>query len=1499
MTRAAPERAAPSSVAQSARPASPEALDEPLVLLQVRPWAALLASLSALWNTLRAWRSDRRVRTPTVLQMEVTECGAASLAMMLAYYGRRIALEELRVSCGVTRDGSKASNLVRAARGYGLLAKGYMKEAAELRELPLPLIAFWSFTHFLVVEGFGSHSVYLNDPAAGRREVSWTDFAAAYSGVALVMLPGPDFSIGGPVRSLSASLRRRLVQFEWLLAAGVVVSILLLAPGLGAPLLAQTFIDQVLVQQRVDQIRVILLGVAAAVLARGVLTWLRTGVLERLEAGLTRRSSYAFVAHALRLPMEFYAQRYAGDISARVAINERVAQLLSGELAGSALSASVVVAFAILMARYDARLTLVTLGVATLNLAVFRVSARQRADAHRALAHERGKLMGAAFATLESIETIKANGAESASFVRWAGYQARALNAAQAVAMPAALLGTAPGLLAALNLCVVLGIGAALVIEGELTPGMLIALQALMFGLLAPINQLVGLGSSAHEVEGELQRLDDVMDAPADTQVESLDGASDTPMDMVGTAEGAAPGATLELRGVSFGYNRVSEPLVVDVSFGVEAGGRAALVGGSGSGKSTIARLVCGLYQPWSGMVLIDGQPRAALPRARLATTLASVDQEVHLFAGSVLDNLTLWDASVPFEHVVAAARDAAIHDDIIARLGGYQALLDEGGRDLSGGQRQRLEIARALVRNPRVLVLDEATSALDAATEQRVMENLRQRGCTTLLVAHRLSTVRDVDEILVFEDGRVVQRGTHGELVQSPGRYRELYTAEPTPLPDADDDASGLEATLDFALEGSASSRIDNGAALRRAFGAVANAMHATMSACEASEPLLDQLTDAAHLSPRPVRLRAGWWRQDLGPLLGFQTDGEDPLALLPSGRGGYRRDDTGEQVTASAADGIAPAAVAFYPRLPARPVRDRELIRFGLRQAERDVAGVLVLGVLGGLLTLVPPLAIGYLFGESIPSAQLDSVLLLVTALGVAFVTLSTVELLQRLVLARVATHADARLQAALWERLLTLPTRFFRGMTAGDLGERAMGVATIHHMLSEVLAAGVLAIAIASFNLALLWTIDRVLAAAACAMVGAFLLLTLIATRFELGRRRVVSDLRGRGAGIVVQLLRGLARLRVAAAEHRALRRWALDFDATQAVLYRADPRRFGLVVSDTVFPLLATLVLYALATRGGTPQLSASTFIAFSTAFAAVLAGVYAVNRIATAMVDVVPAYERITPILRATPEGGASRRAPRRLAGELSLRHVSFRYAAGGPLVLDDLSLDIRAGECVALVGASGSGKSTVLRLLLGFESPDAGCVCYDGNNLRELDVRAVRRQLGVVLQNGLVMPGSILDNIIGATGLSLADAWHAAEQAGFASDIRRLPMGMYTVVSEGGATFSGGQRQRLLIARALARRPSVLLFDEATSALDNATQADVQRHLQTLEVTRLIVAHRLSTIAQADQIIVLEQGRIVQRGSYAELSLVPGVFRSLAERQMLGADEPKRRSEIT
>jgi NHLM bacteriocin system ABC transporter peptidase/ATP-binding protein len=706
--------------------------------------------------------------------MEAVECGAAALGIILGYYGRVVSLEELRVACGISRDGSKASNVVKAGRGYGLSARGYKKEPGELRSLKPPFIAFWNFSHFLVIEGFGRRGVYVSDPASGRRVATYDEFDEAYTGVVLTFEPGPDFRKGGARPSLLAAMRKRLRGSEWALAFVVLASLGLVVPGIVIPIFSQIFIDQYLVQGSQSIIVPLLVGMTLTAFLRAALTWLQQHYLLGLQTKLAVGMSSTLFWHTLRLPLEFFGQRYAGEVGSRVTVNDRIAQLLSGQVATTALNAFTVLFYVIVMLQYDVLLTLIGVLLAALNIVVLRSVSRERIDTNQRLLLERGKVTGVAMGGLQSIESIKATGSESDFFVRWAGLEAKLLEAQQELGTRTQFVSAVPPMLTNLAIAAVLGVGALRVMTGDLTIGMLVAFQSLMASFMTPIGQMVSLGTILQETRGDLNRVEDVLRYEPDPQVPAKIATSgEVPPDMPAELSGY-----LELRNLTFGYSRLDAPLIEGFSLTLEPGSRVALVGASGSGKSTIAKLVSGLYPPWEGEILFDGQPRANVPHDLLTSSLAMVDQDISLFEGSVKENLTLWDPTITQSSLVRAARDACIHDDVASRQGGYESKVEEDGGNFSGGQRQRLEIARALVDDPTIVIFDEATSALDPTTESEIDDNLRRRGCTCLIIAHRLSTIRDSDEIIVLDRGKVVQRGTHEQMRDVDGPYSRLIGA-------------------------------------------------------------------------------------------------------------------------------------------------------------------------------------------------------------------------------------------------------------------------------------------------------------------------------------------------------------------------------------------------------------------------------------------------------------------------------------------------------------------------------------------------------------------------------------------------------------------------------------------------------------------------------------------------------------------------------------------------
>ncbi|MBF0307091.1 MAG: NHLP family bacteriocin export ABC transporter peptidase/permease/ATPase subunit [Alphaproteobacteria bacterium] len=704
-------------------------------------------------------------RTPTVLQMEAVECGAACLSMVLGHYGRFVPLEELRYRCGVSRDGTKASNLVKAAQHYGLKAKGFRKEPDHLGKLPMPQILFWNFNHFVVLEGIDGRRAVLNDPAAGPRVVDRAELDGAFTGVTLAFEPGPDFVPGGRPPSALDGLRRRLGGSWPAFLFVTLASLGLIVPGLLVPAFTRVFVDHYLIGGLDDWLWPLLGAMLVTALVRGMLTWVQEYNLMRLQAKLALGASARFFWHVLRLPVGFFTQRFGGEIGARVQLNDRLATMIGGDLSLAVLNLLTMLIYAAVMLRYDTVLTLIGVAFALVNLVAMRLVARRLADAHQRLLMDRGQMTGIAMQGLRDMESLKASGLEDAFFGRWAGYHAKIVTVEQALQRRRTILTALPLLLGLCGTAVVLMVGGLRVMDGALTIGMLIAFQLLLNSFSAPVAGLVGVGAQLQETQGCVSRLDDVLGHGLAREF---------------SAPPAAP-AIIKLAGracletVSFGFIPTEPPLIHDLSLEIEAGARVAVVGGSGSGKSTVGKLLAGLYTPWSGRVLIDGRPLDEIPRVLLRNSVALVDQEIVLFEGSVRDNIALWDPTMPDERVVAAAKDAAIHDVVAGRPDGYDHRVLEAGRNFSGGQRQRLEIARALVGNPTLLVLDEATSALDPGVEQQVMEAIRRRGCACLVIAHRLSTVRDCDEIVVLDRGRVVERGSHASLRQAGGPYSRL----------------------------------------------------------------------------------------------------------------------------------------------------------------------------------------------------------------------------------------------------------------------------------------------------------------------------------------------------------------------------------------------------------------------------------------------------------------------------------------------------------------------------------------------------------------------------------------------------------------------------------------------------------------------------------------------------------------------------------------------------
>lgn len=705
------------------------------------------------------------------MQHDAVECGAACLAMVLAHYGRWVSLEELRELCGVSRDGSKSTNVLRAARGFGLVAKGFKRDTGELADLPFPMILFWNFNHFVVLEGLSKDGAWINDPATGPRKVSAAAFDAAFTGVVLAFEPTEAFRPGGSRPGLlsvvAGTLRgvRRGIVYAFLAGLALLVPTILIVGGY------RIFTDEILIGGKSSWLGPLLAAMAAAALLSGFLTWLQRQAQSRSETALGAMLTVDYFRTILDLPLSFFAARYAGDIAHRLPQADRMATLLANSLVPALIGLLPIAGFGAVLLVIDPVLAAIALGCSAVALTILSLAARGLEDENRRSLNDEARLQGITMQGLSMREDFRAGGMEGLFMTRWQAAQARVLSAEQRTNFRAALISETATWLMGICGVLLLVAGGLRVMDGLLTIGLLIAAQAIVGRITGPMIGLVGVGTRLQAVRGIADRLNDAANY-ARAERERVAATPRAPEHPIAPEAACIP---LEVSAVSYSYSHGLPPAVDGVSLTVAIGTRIGLVGPSGSGKSSLARVMVGLMPASAGEVRIFGRRLDGWPPSQLRREVAYVDQTVGLFGASIRDNLTLWDDTMPEEQYVAAAQDAQIHDVISLRPGGYTGLLTEQGGNLSGGERQRLALARALAVNPRLLVLDEATSALDPGAEAAVMEAIRRRGCACVIVAHRLSSVMDCDTIVVMDKGRVVETGTHRALIERGGLYARM----------------------------------------------------------------------------------------------------------------------------------------------------------------------------------------------------------------------------------------------------------------------------------------------------------------------------------------------------------------------------------------------------------------------------------------------------------------------------------------------------------------------------------------------------------------------------------------------------------------------------------------------------------------------------------------------------------------------------------------------------
>jgi NHLM bacteriocin system ABC transporter peptidase/ATP-binding protein len=708
--------------------------------------------------------------------MEAVECGAAALGMVLAHYRKWIPLEKLREDCGISRDGSNARNILMAARNYGLEAKGFKYAASDLMaKAAFPCIIFWNFSHFVVLEGFKRAGAIacISDPARGRYELDRDQFEISYSGVCLTVKPGTAFVPEGRPRSVLGFVRERLKGSYSVLVLLALVGALIAIGGIVQPSFTRIFTDRILTQTNQAQAWLVpfLIAFAAFAVFLCVAQVLNRMYIYKATGRLAIISNVEFMWHVLRLPMRFFSQRLAGDIAVRQTSNDAIAATFVMRVAPMLINVVLLVVYLVVMLHYSILLTCVTSLAIVLNTLLAYLISKKRVDLSRVQVRNQSMLQGMTVTGISMMDTIKSVGAENGFFAKWAGRYALCIESATKVAKLNFSWGSLPNLVQTLLNILIMLLGVSLIMAGQFTAGMLLAFQAFVQAFLAPVNSLILAGQSIQEMRVSMERVEDVMRYKTDIVVKEggLEGET-----KIGKLRGE-----LCMEQVTFGYSPLAEPLIRNFDLRLVPGSKVAFVGASGCGKSTLAKLISGLYEPWSGTITYDGRARAEISRAVFTSSLAVVDQNIIMFEDSVSDNIKMWDKTIEDFEVILAARDAAIHEEIVRRPRGYNDRVAEGGKNFSGGQRQRIELAGALAQDPTLLILDEATSALDAKTEYEVIRAIRERGITCVIVAHRLSTIRDADEIIVLDRGLVQERGTHEELFAAGGLYTRLISVE------------------------------------------------------------------------------------------------------------------------------------------------------------------------------------------------------------------------------------------------------------------------------------------------------------------------------------------------------------------------------------------------------------------------------------------------------------------------------------------------------------------------------------------------------------------------------------------------------------------------------------------------------------------------------------------------------------------------------------------------
>jgi ABC-type bacteriocin/lantibiotic exporter with double-glycine peptidase domain len=1377
-------------------------------------------------------RRQGPVRTPLVVQAQASECGVASLAIVLAYFGRPVPMAELRRVTGVSRDGIGGPDLIRAGRHYGMNAHAYKLEPEAIAaRTGFPVIAFLGFMHFAVVEGMDHERVFLNDPGYGRCEMPLEEFREEFTGVIFAFQPGPDF-----VRSTRQYLLAQLASERPLLLALLGASLAATA-GAAAAALALSLALPVLATA---------LFLGASFFARGM----QQALSDRLQYRLGLGHTVAAVRQVFRLPFSFHIYRVGPFTHGQLMSHERIAAMLAGEVLPTLAGCVGLPVLLAAMGWVHAPTALaVTALLALYGTAALVLHRRYLPDFFR----KRAWALNAdnSLQQIATLEMFRSGGMEAESMTSRAAREARYLRHEQGHGEWVSLAAAGLNLAQALLLLAVLALGGDAVRAGGLHGEALVSLVLLAAFCLPLLRRLPPFLRDCADLAMTVPLVAEIGDeVPEGSAVE------------VGVAP-PAPDAILALREVTFGYAGLRAPLLKDLSLQLPPGQQIGITGPSGCGKSTLAGLLVGLYQPWRGAVELGGRPMTELPRSVLARHVAWVGRSPLLFEGTVRDNLRLGDPDIRDADLAAAVADAGLDSVLAQRTGELDAPVSGRGLNFSGGQRQRLELARALARNPRVVILDEALEALEPRLEQFIRERLRRRGCAVLVVSHRASSLAACDRVLLLKDGALVER------IAATAPPAPTHETTPFPPEAAAPDRSRREALI------RALSRVAEASGLPPIQQRLATAPRDAQDV-----PALARHAGVAAYAMRFVQDQ--WWLQDHGPLLAFTLDNDQPCVILPASAGNQIFDPASgkrSRLDARAAAGLHRVAYTLLPLLPDGVNQTRSMLRSALRGCAAEGWTVLLATPVAALLALAPALVV-----QRLLAAESGTVLLLAW-LALAATAALLLDWARGNALLRAEGRMRLRLGVALWARLLRLPQAWLRALPVTEVARRLGAINRLAAAIGSERLIDLCSAALAVAAIALLIGLQSPLAGPVAASAT---LLALVPALIA-WRQRPASRERDRQAtqnsALLFDAVQGIAQLRCCGAESRLVERWAQAYAREQALEHQLRGARGIESVCVDFAPVLAVGLLTLVATAGmALPALLSGAILSLIAlpAAAATGRGLAALVRGRSALA---PLAELLAQPLEPTPDADAvAADAP--LSGHIELRGVSFGFSDVAMPVLREVSLTVKPGQIVALVGPSGGGKSTLLRLLLGFETPAAGEILYDGVALSRRGHAAVRRQIGAVLQEEQLWPATVRYNIAHHADSNLEQVWAAAQAAGIAPDIRAMPMEMQTLVDE--IKMSTGQKQRIFIAAKLLRRPRILLLDEATSVLHEDLQAQLFASLRRLGITCVSATHRASAVGHADWVYVIDQGRIVQSGPPSELLAQDGPLRTLQAEQATG-----------